>query len=339
MVVHNRPVGSVYSESDPFFRTRYEILRGRVIAQRVIEELNLRDSLAPKNEDNSLSLYPNYLLFFQVFLLVRVLTIRSRQTQTIDYTQLFLKNLFVQPIAGTHLVEVFYEAPSAEQAKNIVTSLLNNFIKLQIETKSETGEYAKEFLSKQIIEAGIRLRYSEEALVKYANEKGILGVDEKQTRQVKKLESLDSALVQAEIRRIQAESLYLQMKNAGSVSTVLTNPVITSLKTRLVQLEGDYQEMLKTFKPNYPDMRRLQQQIYNAQAKLNKELGNIQSSMEADYKAAKQQEDKIRKELGQFNGTMRDLQNSGVDYNNLKREVESSTKVYNNLLQRLKRLM
>ena len=144
-------------------------------------------------------------------------------------------------------------------------------------------------------------------------------------------------MVQAEIRRIQAESLYLQMKKAGSVSTVLTNPVITSLKARLVQLEGDYQEMLKTFKPNYPDMRRLQQQINSAQDKLNKEMGNIQRSMEADYRAAKQQEDNIRKELGVFNGTMRDLQDSGVDYNNLKREVESSSKVYNNLLQRLRR--
>ena len=62
------------------------------------------------------------------------------------------------------------------------------------------------------------------------------------------------------------------MKRAGSVSTVLTNPVITSLKARLVGLEGDYQEMLKTFKPNYPDMQRLQQQINAANAKLNKEM-------------------------------------------------------------------
>jgi capsular exopolysaccharide synthesis family protein len=125
------------------------------------------------------------------------------------------------------------------------------------------------------------------------------------------------------------------MKKVGSVSTVLTNPVITSLKARLVQLEGDYQEMLKTFKPNYPDMRRLQQQINSAQGKLNKEMVNIQRSMGADFKAAKRQEDKIRSELVQFNRTMRDLQDSGVDYNNLKREVVSSGNVYNNLLQRL----
>ncbi|MEB8432242.1 polysaccharide biosynthesis tyrosine autokinase [Cocleimonas sp. KMM 6892] len=320
-----------YSENDPFFRTRYEMLRGRVIAQRVIEDLNLENSLVPKQtEESSFSLSK----LLKTIGLAKDKPKLANNNQTIDYSAVFLENLFVQPIGGTHLVEVFYEASSPQEAKAVVTSLLDNFIKLQIETKSETGEYAKEFLTKQIEDAGDRLRSAEETLVKYANENGILGVDENQTRQVKKLENLDNALVQAEIRRIEAESLYLQMKKAGSVSTVLTNPVITSLKARLVQLEGDYQEMLKTFKPNYPDMKRLQQQINSARGKLQKEMGNIQRSMEADYRAAKRQEDKIRSELGQFNSTMRDLQDSGVDYNNLKREVESSSKVYNSLLQR-----
>ncbi|WP_299874016.1 polysaccharide biosynthesis tyrosine autokinase [uncultured Cocleimonas sp.] len=321
-----------YSENDPFFRTRYEMLRGRVIAQRVIDDLDLKSSLVPKQTKEPT---------FSLSGLKKAIGLGGEKKQVttgaaaIDYTAIFLKNLFVQPIGGTHLVEVFYEAPSPDEAKAIVSSLLDNFIKLQIESKSETGEYAKEFLAKQLIDAGDRLRSAEQTLVEYANNNGILGVDENQTRQVKKLENLDNALVQAEIRRIEAESLYLQMKRAGSVSTVLTNPVITSLKARLVQLEGDYQEMLKTFKPNYPDMKRLQQQINSARGKLQKEMVNIQGSMEADYKAAKRQEDKIRTQLGQFNTTMRNLQDSGVDYNNLKREVESSSKVYNSLLQRL----
>ena len=321
-----------YSDNDPFFRTRYEMLRGRVIAQRVIDDLSLESSLVPKQTKEST---------FSLLSLKKAVGLAEKNIKTpatpqaINYSAIFLQNLFVQPIPGTHLVEVFYEATSPDEAKAVVSSLLDNFIKLQIETKSETGEYAKEFLAKQLNDAGDRLRSAEETLVKYANKNGILGVDEKQTRQVKKLENLDNALVQAEIRRIEAESLYLQMKKAGSVSTVLTNPVITSLKARLVQLEGDYQEMLKTFKPNYPDMKRLQQQINSARGKLQKEMVNIQSSMEADYKAAKRQEDKIRTQLGQFNVTMRNLQDSGVDYNNLKREVESSSKVYNSLLQRL----
>jgi succinoglycan biosynthesis transport protein ExoP len=324
-----QPTSSVDSLNDPFFRTRYEMLRGRVVAQKVIDDLSLEESLSPRESENSTSIVSSVL-----GLVGLGGDNKKSTTNNTDYTGIFAKNLLVQPISGTHLVEIYYEAPSATEAKNVVSSIVNNFITSQIQSKSETGEYAKDFLDKQIIEAGDRLKSDELTLVKYANENGILSVDEGQTRQVKKLENLDSALVEAEIRRIEAESLYLQMKRAGSVSTVLSNPVVTSLKARLVGLEGDYQEMLKTFKPNYPDMQRLQQQINAAKGKLSAEMSTIQRSMEADFKAAKRQEDKIRNELSQFNTTMQNLQDSGVDYNNHKRNVENSNKLYSSLLQR-----
>lgn len=321
--------GSFETGKDPFFRTRYEMLKNRLTAQKVIDELNLSTSLVPKEQEKLLSIEG----------IKRLLGLQKEEISKvqgrIDYPSVFLNNLLIQPVGGTHLVEIFYEAPTAQEAKNVVSSLINNFIKGQIETKSETGEYAKQFLTKQLADSRERLRNSEEALVEYANAKGILGVDDKQTRHVKKLENLDAALVKAEIARIEAESLYQQMKNVGSVSAVLTNPVVGSLKARLVQLEGDYQEMLKTFKSNYPDMVRLKQQINSAKGKLQKEMVNIQRSMKADYLAAKRQEDKIREELSLFNRKMYSLQDSSVDYNTLKREVDTNGTLYNNLLQRL----
>ena len=321
-----KSIDSASTINDPFFRTRYEILRGRVVAQEVIDKLSLQESLAPPKSKSMISS-----LLESVGLSK---TDENPEPEQIDYISLFSKNLSVQPITGSHLVEIFYEAPSAQEAKDVVSTIIESFITSQIESKSETGEFAKKFLDEQIVEAGERLQADELGLVEFAKANGILGVDERQTRQVKKLENLDSALVQAEIRRIEAESLFLQMRRSGSVSNVLTNPVVTSLKARLVGLEGDYQEMLKTFKPNYPDMQRLQQQINATKSKLEKEKNSIQRSMEADFKAAKRQEDKIRAELKQFNSTMQDLQDSGVDYNNLKRKVDNSNKLYSSLLQR-----
>jgi len=317
--VSNSSVGG----SDPFFRTRYEMLRGRVIASRVIEEQNLYKSLTTRKNK-----------LFSVSALLESLGLGGKGKSNIDYVKRFTDKLLVQPIDKTHLVQITYEAYSPSEAKNVVTSVISNYIKTQIETKSETGEYTKEFLRQQLSDAKNKLENSEKALAKYANENGILGVDDGQGRDLKNLTSLDQALVQAQIKRVQAESLYQQMKRMGSVSTVLTNPVITSLKGRLVQLEGDYQEMLKTFKPNYPDMKRLQQQINNARSKLQREMGTIKNSMKADYLAAKRQEDKIRAELKQFNEKMYNLQDSSVGYNTLKREVKTNEQLYNTLLQR-----
>lgn len=316
-------------EKDPFFRTRYEMLKGRVLSQGVIEELDLFDSLNPKNEQK----------VFSISEIKKLLGLSADTTRNIsmpaDYNQRFSNNLNIEPIPGTHLVKVFYEAPSAEEAKVVVTTLLNNFIKLQIETKSVTGEYAKKFLSKQLIESGERLRKGERALVQYANKNGILEVDDKQTRHIKNLENLDAALMLAEIKRIETESLYLQIKKSGSVSTVLTNTVISGLKARLYKMEGDYQKLLKTLKPQNLKVVSLQQQIFSARSKIKKELRNIQTSMKADYLAAKRQEERIRDELDLFKKEMNNLQESSLEYNKLKREVESSEKLYSSLQQRL----
>ena len=313
--------------TDPYFKTRYEMLKSRVIAQKTIKELALYDSLVtPETKKktflSSLKTSIKNLLG---------LNNKSKANKRVDYVGAFQKKTLIQPIAGTHLVEVVYDAPDAELAKDVVTSIINNFIKLQIETKSETGEYAKEFFTKRLGEARDRLDKSEAALLTYSNKNGILRVDDKQTVNLKKLGNLDDALVQAEIKRIEAESLYSQMQKTGSVSAVLNSPVVGSLKARLVKLEGDYQEMLKTFKPNYPSMVSLRQQINDANGKLQKEKGSIQRSMKADYLAAKQQEGKIRRELRQFNKKLGKLQNSSLDYNNLKREVATNTKLYDSL--------
>ncbi len=323
--------GSFDVDKDPFFRTQYERLKSRALSEQVIAELNLYETLLPTVKKEGIQ--------FSVSSLMKRLGLSEESetnfTASVDYNEIFQKNLQIQPVANTHLVEVIYEGSTPEGAKNVVTTLINNYIKIQIDTKSETGEYAKGVLTQELAEARKRLRTSEEALVSYANDKGILSFDDDQSRHVKNLESLDAALVMAENRRTQAESLYVQMKRVGSVSTVLTNPVITSLKATLVRLEGDYQEMLKTFKPNYPDMVRLSQQIANAKSKLNSEMVNIKHSMEADYLAAKNQETRIRSELNKFSTKMHNLQNSSLDYNTLKREVETNGKLFNQLLQRL----
>ena len=329
---------SIDSLQDPFFRTRYEMLKSRVLADKVIEQENLENSLRTAGEPPE-SMKGFYNLFtlpdFSKFMASDSGSGAGEAEKLEDITDLFSKKLQIQPIDATHLVKIFYEATSPVEAQKTVNSVINNFIQLQIDTKSETGEYAKEFLRRELEKSRDSLQDAEERLVKYSNKNGILSIDAGQTRHVRKLNDLSAALVQAEIRRTSAESLYREMQNTGSVSTVLTNPVVTSIKGRLVTLEGEYQEKLKLFKPGYPDMQRLQQQINDTRSKLQTELRTISGSLESDFQSARKQESKLRSELAKFNKQLYSLQGNSIDYNSLKREVDSSGKLYNGLLQRL----
>lgn len=330
---------STDSLQDPFFRTRYEMIKSRVLALKVIEQENLEESLRTAGDPPE-KLKPFFDFFSlpdlgKYFALDTETGVAGEEKPETDITDLFAKKLHVGAINETHLVQIFFQGSSRLEAKDTVNSVINNFIQMQIDTKSETGEYAKEFLKGELEKARVSLQNAEEKLVAYSNKNGILNIDQGQTRYVQKLNNLSAALVNAEIRRTGAESIFREMQNTGTVSTVITNPVIASLKGRLVTLESEYQEKLKLFKPGYPDMQRLFQQVNDAKRQLQSELGTIKNSLQSDYESAKSQEDKLRSQVNSFNKKLYSLQGSSTEFNTLKRDVASSGSLYNGLLQRL----
>ncbi|HPY42555.1 MAG TPA: GNVR domain-containing protein, partial [Thiolinea sp.] len=156
-----------------------------------------------------------------------------------------------------------------------------------------------------------------------------------QATQERKLDDLNTALAAAERRRIEAESQLGQARKHGNVVGVLSNPVVESLKRQLVDLEGQYENQSKIFKPAYPEMQQLSQQIGVVRSKLATEVSNLKQSLEAEYAASKRLEGQVRSELDGYKGELVNLRDRSVEYNALKREVETSRKLYDDLLKRV----
>jgi len=217
-----------------------------------------------------------------------------------------------------------------------VNALINAFIKENISSQSETDTYAKEFLEQELEKSRQRLTLQEGKLIEYAKQNGILEVNNSQSSQERQLDELYSALGAAERTRIQAESQMIQGRKHGNVREVLNNPVVEGIKQNLNTLEAEYQEKLKLFKPAFPDMQRLQQQVQEVRSQLQQEVGGLKQSLQAEYAAAKNLEDDLRSQLEAYKSELVDLRDRSIEYNALKREVETSRDLYDGLLQRMK---
>lgn len=326
------PNGPDLGAEDPFFRTQYEQLKSRKVAEIVINNLNLKQRLFERPV--KLGLFAR---------LQQGLLGEKEHGKNIagaakekDYIEAFIKGLYVEPIEKTHLVKIFYESPDPVLSADIVNALIDAYIKDSISTQTATDAYAKTFLESELEKARSRLTIQEAKLVEYAKQNDILEVNNSQSSQEKKLDDLSTALGQAERNRIQAESLMLQGQKHGNVKDVLNNPVVEGIKKNLVDLEAEYQEKLKLFKPAYPDMQRLDQQIQEVRRQLQNEVGGLKQSMQADFTAAKKLEDDLRTELGHYKQELVDQRDRGIEYNALKRDVETSRNLYDGLLQRMK---
>ena len=121
-----------------------------------------------------------------------------------------------------------------------------------------------------------------------------------------------------------------------SLPAVLGNPFIAKLKEELVTLEGEYRKLGQTFKPEYPRMQRLEQNIAEVRSQLRGEIARVVGTIDADYRAALRNEREIQTAMDEQRALSRKLGDQMVQYSLLRRDVDTSRELYTALLTRLK---
>lgn len=314
-------------DSIDILQTEYELLKSRALAERVIKQMGLADELLTADKP--------------VFSLSGLFggenkAVTDDASKLREAAEKFSKKLFVQPLEQSRLVKIYFEAPTAAQSANITNTLINTYVGMRNEAYTETGDYAKGYLDQQIEKTRNDLTQSEQRLFDYAKKKNILNIDDTQTVNVEKLTDMNKALADAERRRIQTESKYNQLKATGGNRDALDNLAIQNMKNTLANLEAEYQEKSRLFKPDYPDMQRLSSQIADMRNTINTETASVTSAIKAEYLAAKEEENKLQGRLGKLNNELMQIQDKSIEYNALKREVETNRQLYDELLQRMR---
>jgi capsular exopolysaccharide synthesis family protein len=161
---------------------------------------------------------------------------------------------------------------------------------------------------------------------------------ERQDLVTQQLTVLSDALLKARTERITRESLVRQALrvDVDSNPAVLQSPLIGKLKEELVTLGGEYRKLGQTFKPEYPRMQRLEQNIAEVRRQLQSETTRVVESLDADYRAALRNEQELEKAVGNHRSLARRLGDRMAEYNLLRRDVDTGRELYTALLTRLK---
>ncbi len=320
-----------------FYETQYQLLKSRGLAKRVIEQLGLESSEQFRAREK-----PSFFRSLKNFFSSGSPQTSEGNTGTGASTKglenLLLANLSVTPVKNSRLVIVSYDSPNPELAARVVNTLAKSFIDMTMERRFENSSYAKEFLSDRIKQVRANLEESERKLVEYASQREIVDLDSKQGILMQKLEALNSRLTEVEAERIKAQSSYQEMQSSGAqgFDKVSDSEVITAYKEKLAELEAQYQDKLNVYKPEYPAMKRLKDQIEGLKHKIEKETVDIQSAVKSRYQAAVREQAMLQSRMADVKGQILELQRKSTDYQALKRDVETNRELYNGLLQRIK---
>jgi succinoglycan biosynthesis transport protein ExoP len=309
-----------------YLQTQYEMLRSRSLALRVVQDLGLVD-------------HP-YFAKIAGPADAKLGTGGTRARQK-SLAGPLLAAVTIEPVRNSLLVRINADATDPELAARIANAYADDFIKGNIEGRFEASSYAKKYLEDRLAELKGRLEDSEKELVGFAEEEQIISLgDDTPPLSAQNLSEINVSLARAQEERIKAEADARQA-NMGSglgLPQVVDNALIQSLRQSRAVLAGQYQEKLRLYKPDYPEMQQLQGQIQELDRQISTEVGNIRSSLNSRYQSARAREALLTQRVGALKGDVLDLAKRSIQYNILKRETATNQQLYDALLQRYKEI-
>ncbi|UHQ18457.1 polysaccharide biosynthesis tyrosine autokinase [Lysobacter sp. KIS68-7] len=315
-----------------FYQTQYELLHSRSLARRVVQDLHLEK--APLFAKTLASVDAELEGKQATPAVLRDARERALVEETLD-------DVTIEPIRNSRLVRVNFDSADPVLSAKIANAWSDAFIASNLERKFDASSYARKYLEERLAQLKGRLEDSEKALVSFATDEQIVSVGEdKPSLSAQNLSELNAQLAQAQSARIRAEAAWDQARAGDGLGMpqVVQSPLIQKLRESRSLLAAQYQEQARTFKADYPDMKRLAGQIAETDQQIATEVGHIREAVRSEFEAARAQESLLEGRLTGLKNDVLDLQGRSIRYNILRREAETNRQLYDGLLQRYKEI-
>ncbi|MFA4915354.1 MAG: polysaccharide biosynthesis tyrosine autokinase [Syntrophales bacterium] len=345
-VVTVEEVMRVDSSGTDYYQTQYQIIESRAVARKVISGLQLdknEEFVAQKNDKFSLLRSIKDAIGYVASLLKT-----EKNKEKISDSPLvsqFIARIKVSPVRNSRLVDIGFEAEDPVLAARIANAVARAYIDLDMETKLKATRDAVAWLNTRMEEERKKVDAAEQLLLRYKEQYGIITDFSSDVESItaQKLAELNKQVVEAEAKRVEAETRYRQAAAMeanpdmlDSVPEVLNNELIQQIKAMEVEVYKRMSEFSKRYGQNHPQMIALQNELNTIKTRKITEVKRVINSLYNEYKVAQARENSLKSSLGRQKGESLVLNQKAVDYSVLKREAESARDMYDLLLKRFK---
>jgi polysaccharide biosynthesis transport protein len=301
-----------YWAAKEFYETQYHIIQSTAVAQRVAEKLGLNSDPdfggGPQNHDP---------------------TIVARA---------LLGRIHVQPVKDSRISSIVVEDPKPQRAALIANTFGDTYIEYNLDYKLEGAKTANAWLSEQAVEYKKKLRDSELGLYEFRRKRNLLAarLDDRQSMTAKNLENVSGELSKVRLKRIEIEAARKLIQGARgsigeaeSIPEVKASAIVGGLRSAFVQLSKDQAELLAKYGPEHPKMKMIEGQMQTIMGAYQKEITNVLSTFENQYKTIVEQEKALVRAMDDEKREAIELSKVEVEYTPLSRDAEESLKIYN----------
>lgn len=248
----------------------------------------------------------------------------------------FLEGLAIESEEGSRLIRISFTSTDPAKAATIANTLVDEYLKNQLEKKTEGARRAAEWLEVRLAELGGTIR-SLEGEVRQSAAAGNDGINVAS----QKLAQLNLNLVQAQSETAAARGRYQQVRavldgrgNADALPGVIASTAIQDLRAKQTELRGQLSQLRADYGDRHPRLLSVRAELDELGQRLNREIANILVGMRNEMEGADAQEAALRRELEGAVEQMVELREADTAIAQTAERLRANQDLYRQLLER-----
>jgi len=328
---------SDYYDYQDFYQTQYKVLQSRSVLRLAAERLDLpnRPEFASRKGSPLARLY---IWATDLFSPPAEAGPMDPWRRPVNF---MVGGLTVEPVRNSKLVKLTFEDRDKQLCADAANAVAEAYEQFNTDTRFTTSSQAREFLTKQVARLQAEIGTEERKLQEYGTKKEILALSNgTQDISEKALGDMNAKLVEAKGRMAIAQARYEATAKGSpdSLPEVLASPLIMELKKQYAEVERNHSQMAERFKPDWPPLQQLQEELDRATDRLHIETEaiarQVRSVAKADYAKIKDEVEFLGRQVSSQKGEVQRVGRDAIEYASLKAGIETKRKILTDLLTR-----
>ncbi len=224
----------------------------------------------------------------------------------------FHQRLTVEPEEGSRLIRIGFTSTAPARAALIVNTLVDEYMKSQLETKTEGARRAAEWLEDRLAELGDTVRSLEQSVQQQQIDTGTNSIDIVSQQLARINQQLIDAQAASGASRARYEQVRAVVESGGNLDAlpeIIASSAIQLLRDRHTELVGELSERQTIYGDNHPQIVAVRAEIEQIGRQLERSIANIVAGLRNQLDSDQIREATLRRNLEAVSADMTRLKN------------------------------
>lgn len=249
----------------------------------------------------------------------------------------------VEQVRDTRLLNISVKDKNPELSAAIANMLAAKYMEFNLGNKMQSSRQTLEWLNNELYELRKKLEDDEKKFFDYKQRNKVFSITGKQKIAEHKIQEFNDNYLETKNKRLELDAIINELnrnikgiKGIANVRSLINNPMIENIYSKIVDLEIKLTRLLKTYKSKHPKIVQTRGELEKSKKRLELEIIKEHKNLKSERKVLYAREMILEKNISQFEKDALDASSIELKYTIFQRNVNTSQNLYDLMVSRVK---